>query len=50
MFVSKSFVRHPNKFHVERSFVRRVLVIIGFAAWNNGNNLLYLVLSAMIAS
>jgi len=25
------------------------LVIIGFAAWNNGNNLLYLVLSAMIA-
>src|SRR5262245_42164134 len=25
------------------------LIIIGFAAWNNGNNLLYLVLSAMIA-
>jgi uncharacterized protein (DUF58 family) len=25
------------------------LVIIGFAAWNNGNNLLYLVLSAMLA-
>ena len=25
------------------------LAIIGFAAWNNGNNLLYLVLSAMIA-
>lgn len=25
------------------------LMIIGFAAWNNGNNLLYLVLSAMIA-
>lgn len=25
------------------------LLIIGFAAWNNGNNLLYLVLSAMIA-
>jgi uncharacterized protein (DUF58 family) len=25
------------------------LVIIGFAAWNTGNNLLYLVLSAMIA-
>jgi uncharacterized protein (DUF58 family) len=24
------------------------LIIIGFAAWNNGNNLLYLVLSAMI--
>ena len=25
------------------------LMIIGFAAWNNGNNLLYLVLSAMLA-
>lgn len=25
------------------------LIIIGFAAWNNGNNLLYLVLSAMLA-
>src|SRR5215471_4507078 len=25
------------------------LAIIGFAAWNNGNNLLYLVLSAMLA-
>jgi len=25
------------------------LLIIGFAAWNNGNNLLYLVLSAMLA-
>src|SRR6185436_3625727 len=25
------------------------LVVIGFAAWNTGNNLLYLVLSAMIA-
>ena len=26
-----------------------LLVVMGFAAWNTGNNLLYLVLSAMIA-
>src|SRR5919205_651611 len=25
------------------------LVVIGFAAWNTGNNLLYLILSAMLA-
>src|SRR6266478_8197980 len=38
-----------TSFTVEGLLFVVFLVIIGFAAWNNGNNLLYLVLSAMIA-
>lgn len=38
-----------TSFTVEGLLFVVFLVIIGFAAWNNGNNLLYLVLSAMVA-
>jgi uncharacterized protein (DUF58 family) len=38
-----------TSFTVEGLLFVVFLLIIGFAAWNNGNNLLYLVLSAMIA-
>ena len=34
---------------VEGLFFLSLLVVIGFAAWNTANNLLYLILSAMIA-
>jgi uncharacterized protein (DUF58 family) len=38
-----------TSFTVEGLLFVAFLIIIGFAAWNNGNNLLYLVLSAMLA-
>ncbi|MEK6285375.1 MAG: DUF58 domain-containing protein [Acidobacteriota bacterium] len=38
-----------TSFTVEGLLFVVFLIIIGFAAWNNGNNLLYLVLSAMLA-
>ncbi|MFY9557987.1 MAG: DUF58 domain-containing protein [Blastocatellia bacterium] len=38
-----------TSFTVEGLLFVVFLMIIGFAAWNNGNNLLYLVLSAMLA-